>query len=284
MPTPAGFRGTLRPVPGDGVWPGWPSCESLGLGGDPGRRHGPGQDDPAAGPAAAGDAAGDGGADAARLPDVAGRQLAAGGGHVRPDAAGARAPRRGAGPRQGVRRRRSPAPTWSSPPTRWPPATPPRWPRSTGTGSWWTRRRRSRTRPPGRRSRCAALPARHRIAVTGTPVENRLADLWSIMEFANPGLLGTATSVQGALRRAGRAPGRRGGGRAAAPADRAVRAAPGEDRQVDHLRPAREDRDGGGLQPHRRAGLALPGRGRRHDGSGSSRARASSGAAWCSPR
>jgi len=38
-----------------------------------------------------------------------------------------------------------------------------------------------------------ALPARHRIAVTGTPVENRLADLWSIMEFANPGLLGSAT-------------------------------------------------------------------------------------------
>jgi SNF2 family DNA or RNA helicase len=35
-----------------------------------------------------------------------------------------------------------------------------------------------------------ALPARHRIAVTGTPVENRLADLWSIMDFANPGLLG----------------------------------------------------------------------------------------------
>jgi len=38
-----------------------------------------------------------------------------------------------------------------------------------------------------------ALPARHRVAVTGTPVENRLADLWSIMEFANPGLLGSAT-------------------------------------------------------------------------------------------
>jgi non-specific serine/threonine protein kinase len=41
-----------------------------------------------------------------------------------------------------------------------------------------------------------ALPARHRIAVTGTPVENRLADLWSIMEFANPGLLGTATAFK----------------------------------------------------------------------------------------
>jgi SNF2-related domain/SNF2 Helicase protein/Helicase conserved C-terminal domain len=41
-----------------------------------------------------------------------------------------------------------------------------------------------------------SLPARHRVAVTGTPVENRLADLWSIMEFANPGLLGTATTFK----------------------------------------------------------------------------------------
>ncbi|GAA3456754.1 DEAD/DEAH box helicase [Dactylosporangium matsuzakiense] len=40
------------------------------------------------------------------------------------------------------------------------------------------------------------LPSRHRIAVTGTPVENRLADLWSIMEFANPGLLGSATKFK----------------------------------------------------------------------------------------
>jgi hypothetical protein len=35
-----------------------------------------------------------------------------------------------------------------------------------------------------------ALPARCRFALTGTPVENRLAELWSILEFANPGLLG----------------------------------------------------------------------------------------------
>jgi SNF2 family DNA or RNA helicase len=35
------------------------------------------------------------------------------------------------------------------------------------------------------------LPARQRIALTGTPVENRLAELWSIMDFANPGVLGT---------------------------------------------------------------------------------------------
>ena len=37
-----------------------------------------------------------------------------------------------------------------------------------------------------------ALPAAARIALTGTPVENRLAELWSIMEFTNPGLLGPA--------------------------------------------------------------------------------------------
>jgi SNF2 family DNA or RNA helicase len=37
-----------------------------------------------------------------------------------------------------------------------------------------------------------ALPAGSRIALTGTPVENQLSELWSIMEFANPGLLGSA--------------------------------------------------------------------------------------------
>ncbi len=34
------------------------------------------------------------------------------------------------------------------------------------------------------------LDADFRLAMTGTPVENRLGDLWSIMRFANPGLLG----------------------------------------------------------------------------------------------
>ncbi|GAA2618123.1 DEAD/DEAH box helicase [Paractinoplanes durhamensis] len=37
-----------------------------------------------------------------------------------------------------------------------------------------------------------AIPARTRIALTGTPVENHLAELWSIMDFCNPGLLGPA--------------------------------------------------------------------------------------------
>ncbi|WP_234401899.1 DEAD/DEAH box helicase, partial [Thermobifida halotolerans] len=36
------------------------------------------------------------------------------------------------------------------------------------------------------------LRAETRIALTGTPVENNLGELWSIMEFANPGLLGPA--------------------------------------------------------------------------------------------
>jgi len=35
-----------------------------------------------------------------------------------------------------------------------------------------------------------ALAAEHRLALTGTPIENRLLDLWSIMAFAMPGALG----------------------------------------------------------------------------------------------
>jgi hypothetical protein len=37
-----------------------------------------------------------------------------------------------------------------------------------------------------------AIPAPARVALTGTPVENRLTELWSIMEFTSPGLLGSA--------------------------------------------------------------------------------------------
>ncbi len=44
-----------------------------------------------------------------------------------------------------------------------------------------------------RRARAAqALSADFKLALTGTPVENRLSELWSIMAFANPGLLGSA--------------------------------------------------------------------------------------------
>ncbi|HUZ66770.1 MAG TPA: DEAD/DEAH box helicase [Beijerinckiaceae bacterium] len=37
-----------------------------------------------------------------------------------------------------------------------------------------------------------SLRAESRIALTGTPIENRLGDLWSIFDFINPGLLGTS--------------------------------------------------------------------------------------------
>ena len=36
------------------------------------------------------------------------------------------------------------------------------------------------------------LDAGHRVALTGTPMENRLEELWSVMDFLNPGLLGSA--------------------------------------------------------------------------------------------
>jgi superfamily II DNA or RNA helicase len=47
--------------------------------------------------------------------------------------------------------------------------------------------------PGARQTRAVkALSARVRIALTGTPVENRPLDLWSIFDFLNPGLLGSA--------------------------------------------------------------------------------------------
>jgi SNF2 family DNA or RNA helicase len=40
------------------------------------------------------------------------------------------------------------------------------------------------------------LTADIRIALTGTPVENHLGELWSIMNFLNPALLGTAKAFE----------------------------------------------------------------------------------------
>jgi non-specific serine/threonine protein kinase len=48
--------------------------------------------------------------------------------------------------------------------------------------------------PNARQTRAVkALQSRARIALTGTPIENRLSDLWSLFDFTSPGLLGTAT-------------------------------------------------------------------------------------------
>ncbi len=51
---------------------------------------------------------------------------------------------------------------------------------------------------PGSQVAAAArsLSSRHRFVLTGTPIENRLTDLWSLFAFAQPGLLGTQTSFR----------------------------------------------------------------------------------------
>jgi superfamily II DNA or RNA helicase len=41
-----------------------------------------------------------------------------------------------------------------------------------------------------------SLAAAQKVALTGTPVENHLGELWSIMELVNPGLLGSASSFR----------------------------------------------------------------------------------------
>ncbi len=46
---------------------------------------------------------------------------------------------------------------------------------------------------------CFSVRAQHRIVLTGTPLENRQLDLWSIFRFLLPGLLGTRTGFEAAL-------------------------------------------------------------------------------------
>jgi superfamily II DNA or RNA helicase len=46
---------------------------------------------------------------------------------------------------------------------------------------------------------CFAIRARHRVVLTGTPLENRQLDLWSIFRFLLPGLLGSRSSFEGSL-------------------------------------------------------------------------------------
>ncbi|MEQ1840938.1 MAG: DEAD/DEAH box helicase, partial [Verrucomicrobiales bacterium] len=56
--------------------------------------------------------------------------------------------------------------------------------------------------PAARQTRAVkSLKARCRVALTGTPVENGITDLWSLFDFLNPGLLGTAERFRDAIDR-----------------------------------------------------------------------------------
>ncbi|HSS08517.1 MAG TPA: DEAD/DEAH box helicase [Acidimicrobiales bacterium] len=54
------------------------------------------------------------------------------------------------------------------------------------------------------------IPARSRLALTGTPIENGLGDLWAILDWANPGLVGSRPTFIGQLSRNGDGPGSAG--------------------------------------------------------------------------
>ena len=47
------------------------------------------------------------------------------------------------------------------------------------------------------------LKARHRLALSGTPIENHIGELWSLFEFLNPGMLGSASAFKLGLSGAG---------------------------------------------------------------------------------
>jgi superfamily II DNA or RNA helicase len=56
--------------------------------------------------------------------------------------------------------------------------------------------------PNAKQTRIAKkLKAQAKFALTGTPVENRIGDLWSIFDFMNPGLLGTSKEFSNFVKR-----------------------------------------------------------------------------------
>jgi non-specific serine/threonine protein kinase len=72
--------------------------------------------------------------------------------------------------------------------------------------------------PTARQTRAVkALKSCVRLALTGTPVENRAGDLWSIFDFVNPGLLGSAKEFGTFLKRAGGGSGPAGDGEPPSP-------------------------------------------------------------------
>ena len=116
------------------------------------------------------------------------------------------------------------------------------WPRSSSITWCWMKRRRSRTPTTASAKAVRLLRGAHRLALSGTPVENHLGELWSLFEFLNPGMLGEAQGAEDGGRAGAQS--RRGGappaGARAAPVHPAAHEAAGgartagEDR-ADHL-------------------------------------------------
>ncbi len=94
--------------------------------------------------------------------------------------------------REALLARANGAPAWSWPPTTGCASTPPRSPAS--NGAWvvvldeaqYIKNHATKTTRAVKR-----LRSRLRFALTGTPVENRLSELWSIFDFLMPGFLGS---------------------------------------------------------------------------------------------
>ena len=112
-----------------------------------------------------------------------------------------------------------------------------------------------------------SIPPRTRLALTGTPVENHLAELWSIMEFCNPGLLGPAKRFRQRYRAPIERARRRG--RATAALKRAtgpfmLRRLKTDKTIISDLPEKLEMKVW--CNAHRRAGQPVPGRGQRHAG------------------
>ena len=110
------------------------------------------------------------------------------------------------------------------------------------------------------------IPSAVRVALTGTPMENNLTELWAILDWVIPGLLGSRQ----AFRRVWASPIEAGRARDQDPAvrgpDRAVPAAPPQVRPRHRARAAGQDRDRPPAAPDPRAGGALRVVRPRHDG------------------
>ena len=83
------------------------------------------------------------------------------------------------------------------------------------------------------------IPAAARVALTGTPVENNLTELWAILDWTTPGLLGQPAGVPQGLGRADRVGPRADQGASVRRPDRPVPAAPPQDRPGHRARAAR---------------------------------------------